>query len=321
VEFGLTPGYAKAMLRQIGRLRPDATVNFTGGEPTLRADLPELIHYAKRAGAARVVLQTNAIRFSRPGYVEQLRDAGLDDALVSLHSSRPHVSDALTGAPGTWAKTTEGIRRALAAGLEITTNVALTTLNTEHLGETIAYIVEELRGVDGVILSPLQPHGNLLHHLELLPRYRDLVVPVRHAARQVRDAGLNLYLSYCENPLCWLLEVFEAEGTPELRAHISRRLSANGCGDCHLSTLMDKDKVKPEPCEGCYFDDVCYGVWREYHGRFGAEELTPVSPPANARPLRRPVSVAPHLSRHEVALSHTALGRRWAGRLRAAATE
>ena len=36
-------------------------------------------------------------------------------------------------------------------------------------------------------------------------------------------------------------------GNPELRNYIARRLEANNCGDCHLSTMMDKDKVKPPP--------------------------------------------------------------------------
>ncbi len=313
VSFHLETPYVRAMLRHIARLRSEATVNFTGGEPTLRDDLPELVAYAKRAGIERVVLQTNAIRFARGPLLDALLDAGLDDVLASFHSHRPDVSDELTGAPGTWHKTVEGIRRATARGLKVTINVVLTTRNLDHVAETIDYAATELGGIDGVILSPLQPHGELLRHLDLLPRYEDLVEPVRAAIARVEAHGLELYLSYCENPLCWLLQVFEVKPSAELRRYIARRLRTNGCGECHLSTLMDKDKLKTARCEGCAMDDVCYGLWRAYHRLFGDSELRPAPPQPGTRPLRRPFSVAPHVARGEVALRHTTLGRRLLG--------
>ena len=109
VEFGLKTGYVTAMLRQIASLRRDATVNFTGGEPTLRSDLPKLVRYGKQLGIERMVLQTNAIRLAQEDYLGALMEAGLDDILVSFHSSREEVSDSMTAAPGTWRKTVAGI--------------------------------------------------------------------------------------------------------------------------------------------------------------------------------------------------------------------
>lgn len=296
VEFSLNTGYVTAMLRQMASLRKDATVNFTGGEPTLRADLPKLVRYAKSLGIERVVLQTNAVRFADKKYLRSLVDAGLDDALVSYHSSRQSVSDEMTGAPGTWAKTVQGIENALEAGLDITLNTVLTTLNTGHLEETIGDALERFQGLHGIILSPLQPHGNVLDHPELMPRYQDLILPVRGAARQIKDAGVHLYLSYCENPLCWLLETFSVDGNADLRAYISRRLNANQCGDCHLSTMMDKDKVKPSKCSTCLMDPVCFGVWGKYHDLYGDSELEPVHTPPGTRALKKKFSIAPHLA-------------------------
>ncbi len=296
VEFSLNTGYVTAMLRRMASLRSNATVNFTGGEPTLRQDLPKLIRYGKSVGIHRMVLQTNAIRFASESYLEEVMTAGLDDALVSFHSSRPDVSDSLTGAPGTWQKTVKGIENALERGLEITLNVVLTTENLDHLEETIAFALERFPGLHGIILSPLQPHGNLLNHTHLMPRYRDLILPVRAAARRIREADVHLYLSYCENPLCWLLDAFDVEGTVELRGYISRRLRANECGDCHLSTTMDKDKVKPSTCDGCLMDEVCFGVWRSYYELYGEEELSSIERPPGLRSLRKKFSVAPHMS-------------------------
>jgi MoaA/NifB/PqqE/SkfB family radical SAM enzyme len=63
-----------------------------------------------------------------------LHDAGLDCALVSLHSPDAAVSDAETRAPGTHVRTVAGIRNLLYAGVQVILNVLMTprTLPTLH---------------------------------------------------------------------------------------------------------------------------------------------------------------------------------------------
>ena len=58
---------------------------FTGGEPTLRDDLPELIAHAEKNGQI-TGLNTNARRLSDPDYVEQLVEAGLDHVQITVES-------------------------------------------------------------------------------------------------------------------------------------------------------------------------------------------------------------------------------------------
>lgn len=299
-EFSSPTRYVKRMLKQIASLKPkDAVVNFTGGEPTLRKDLVMLVAYAKHVGIHRVVLQTNAIRFKQRVYLDALLRAGLDDALVSFHSHIEAVSDEMTRAPGTWRKTHEGIENALEMGLPVSLNVVLTRDNLETFPETIAYICERFPGLEGVIISPLQPHGRITQRMERFPSYTELKAPVRAGAARLLEAGIHFYLSYCENPLCWLLDTFGIAPTQEVRQHISRRLVKNTCDDCHLSTTMDKDKVKTPKCETCYMQDVCFGLWREYYERFGDDELRPAPFPDGGRRLKKRFSVAPYVSEGE----------------------
>jgi MoaA/NifB/PqqE/SkfB family radical SAM enzyme len=299
-DFHSSTKYVKGMLRQIANLKPkDAVVNFTGGEPTLRKDLVMLTAYAKHLGIQRVVLQTNAIRFRDQRYLDALVRAGLDDALISFHSHIPEISDKMTRAPGTWKKTHAGIKNALAAGLPVSLNVVISRDNIDTFGETIEYIINEFPGLEGVIISPLQPHGRILNRLEKFPTYTELKAPIRDGATQLMNADIHFYLSYCENPLCWLLDTFDIKPTPEVRRYIVRRLNANTCGDCHLSTTMDKDKVKTDSCETCYMQDVCFGLWRSYDDNFGHDELRPAAFPEGGRRLKKPFSVAPYISQGE----------------------
>ena len=60
---------------------------FTGGEPTLREDLPELIAHAEHNGQI-TGLNTNARRLSDARYVEKLVEAGLDHVQITLEVER-----------------------------------------------------------------------------------------------------------------------------------------------------------------------------------------------------------------------------------------
>ena len=114
-------------------------VVFTGGEPTLRDDLPELIAHAERNGQVSG-LNTNARRLSDPGYVDKLVAAGLDHVQVTLESADPAIHDALVGAPGAWAQTVAGLRQALATRLFVMTNTTLLRPNSAHLSQTLDFL-------------------------------------------------------------------------------------------------------------------------------------------------------------------------------------
>lgn len=57
---------------------------FTGGEPTLRDDLPELIAHAEKLGMVSGLL-TNGLRLTDELYLDRLLQAGLDHLLLVLH--------------------------------------------------------------------------------------------------------------------------------------------------------------------------------------------------------------------------------------------
>lgn len=80
-------------------------VVLAGREPTLRADLPELIAALKAAGASVVELETNARRLTTPRYVRSLVDAGLDELTVKLFATTPEAWDQHTAAPGSFFQT------------------------------------------------------------------------------------------------------------------------------------------------------------------------------------------------------------------------
>ncbi len=125
---------------------------FTGGEPTLRPDLPELVAHAERLGQISG-LNTNGRRLSEPGYIEKLVAAGLDHVQITVETHDASLHDTLVGAAGAWQQTIAGLRQALAAKLFVMTNTTLLHPNSAELGATLDFLAD--LGVPTVGLNAL----------------------------------------------------------------------------------------------------------------------------------------------------------------------
>lgn len=122
----LTTGQWKQVIDRLDRAGVPM-VTFTGGEPTLREDLPELVDHAKRMVTR---LNTNGVKLTKD-LVQQLKAAGLDSVQVTLYSQDAAVHNALVGSEH-HADTVQGIRNAVAAGLDISINTPLCRKNADY---------------------------------------------------------------------------------------------------------------------------------------------------------------------------------------------
>jgi radical SAM protein with 4Fe4S-binding SPASM domain len=127
-------------------------VVFTGGEPTLREDLPDLIRYAEGQGQI-TGLNTNARRLADPSYLTALVDAGLDHVQITLESHDPHIHDEMVSTKGAWKQTVAGLRHALDSPLYVMTNTTMLKNNQDAIGETLDFLIET--GVPTIGLNAL----------------------------------------------------------------------------------------------------------------------------------------------------------------------
>lgn len=129
-------------------------VTFTGGEPTLREDLVELVE----AAAWFVTrLNTNG-RLLSPQLCHDLYEASLDSVQVTLYSADGAVHNALVGTDG-FDDTVQGIRNAVEAGLIVSVNTPLCSLNGDY-AETLRFA--HSLGVRYATCSGLIPSGSAI---------------------------------------------------------------------------------------------------------------------------------------------------------------
>jgi radical SAM protein with 4Fe4S-binding SPASM domain len=114
-------------------------LTFTGGEPTLREDLPELLLYAQNKGIVTGLI-TNGRKLKDKTYVGTLEKTGLDFIQVTLESHKPKIHDLMTATKGSWKETVDGIKNIIPTQIYATTNTTLSKYNASDFLETIDFL-------------------------------------------------------------------------------------------------------------------------------------------------------------------------------------
>lgn len=84
-------------------------VRLAGREPTMRADLRDVVSGLIGAGATGVEIETNGRMLGYASYVRALRDAGVTRLVVKLFGADEASWEAHTRVPGSYAQTLRGI--------------------------------------------------------------------------------------------------------------------------------------------------------------------------------------------------------------------
>ena len=114
---------------------------FTGGEATLRNDLPELIRHAEANGQI-TGLNTNARRLSDEKYVQKLVEAGLDHVQVTVESWDEQIHDEMMQAKGAFKQTIAGLGNALQSDLYVMTNTTMLRTNAHTIPDTLDFLAD-----------------------------------------------------------------------------------------------------------------------------------------------------------------------------------
>lgn len=137
---------------------PLKTVVLSGGEPTLRPDLPEIVRFLRSQGLAAQII-TNGTNLT-----ESLVDATVSGSCyqVSLLSWRREEHDRLTGNPGAWDAVIDGMTNVHLAGGHLIAVFVATRQNYTDIGPT-AHLALML-GANSLLYNRINAGAANLHH-------------------------------------------------------------------------------------------------------------------------------------------------------------
>lgn len=139
------------------------TVTFTGGEPTLRTDIVEILRHSRRKGLL-IRMLVNATRVT-PTFASLLRETGTEQICVSIYGATEATYERMTAVSGSYAAFLRGLNMLAEADLPVIVRMPVTTLNhhevsdclrlAKHLGLPFQYCFDIIPMVTG-IRAPLE---------------------------------------------------------------------------------------------------------------------------------------------------------------------
>lgn len=258
-----TPDAVRLLER--GRREGAVEVDFGGGEPTLRQDLPELARRAKILGYERVGVKSNGLRLCYPEVVAELREAGVDRFALPVWGPTPAAHDALALTEGAFEMMEMALKHVLDLGAEAQVDVLLTTETVPRLTELTRSLAALGARLFEFRLFCLFGSGGALP--ELLPTLEDAGRAVVAAARAAPEARC----STPHVPACFL------PGAPGLYTDIreARLVIAAPGGTFPVEASPFEAGVKARRCAGCAEDARCGGMRPEYLERHPETGLRP----------------------------------------------
>lgn len=138
----------------------DGAVQLTGGEPTTRSDLAEIILMGRQKGFWGIELNTNGLVIAqRPGYLEGLVAAGLTGVFLSFDGLTGDVYEGTCGRDILDVKL-RAIERCRECGMQVVLSVAVVSgLNDGQLGDILRFACENSDVVAGIALQPAFTSG------------------------------------------------------------------------------------------------------------------------------------------------------------------
>ena len=246
-------------------------VVFTGGEPTIRKDILELVKYAKQLNFETIQIQTNARMLSYKEFCRKIIKAGANEFSPAIHGHNKQLHDSLTRAEGSFDQTVKAIKNLKELNQYIITNTVVVKQNYKHLKE-IAQLLANLK-VDQFQFAFMHAVGNADKNFsQLMPR-------ITEAAKYIKeglDIGIrnNIKVMAEAMPLC-TMKGYE-KYCSEFYIPKTEIRDLNSYDPAFENTRRQHGKMKFPRCKECKYDNVCEGPWKEYPERLGTKEFQPV---------------------------------------------
>lgn len=221
-------------------------VTFTGGEPTLRKDLPDLVEYAEDLGIITGLI-TNGRKLKNKALVNKLVTAGIDHFQLTIESHDSKIHDQLCGVKGAWEETVQGIKNVVPTPVYIMTNTTLTPFNVKEIEKTVEFLGS--LGIDHFAANSIIKSGG--------GKQEELALPLEEL-----DEVLTRILKTAEKKemsFIWYSPTRYCEFNP-----IEKGLGMKQCSASHIAMAIEPDGAVL-PCQS-YFEplgNILTTKWRK----------------------------------------------------------
>lgn len=198
----------KVIIDKINNEAKVPSISFTGGEPTLRPDLPELIRYAKSLDM-RVNLISNGTLINDE-MINKFIDAGLDSAQISMEGTNADKHDAIVGQSGAFQHVISIVKALKKAGIHTHTNTTITRHNIDDCLNLPAFVKHEL-GNERFSMNLIIPTGSGALNQDLVVKYSEIGVVIEQLLKESEKNNVE-FMWYSPIPMCMFNTIIHGLG-------------------------------------------------------------------------------------------------------------
>lgn len=261
-----------------GRQNGFKTIEFSGGEPTIRKDIFALVDFAKKTGYKDIGVISNGRMFAYEDFCRRMIESGLTYAIISLHGRDKKTQERISRAAGSFSQTTKGIKNLTAAKLPVAVSTAVNKFNYQGLpkfGDFIAKL-----GVRWWMLCDLVAEGNAGgNYAALAVPYPKLFLEFKKLAKtavkfkRIHFRAFPLCVlppDFFENEKISVVDLKSMKERAKQTGYKPRRITFSRRG----GRFRDKYRAFPgKICDGCRFSAVCGGIPKDYMKIYGLKEF------------------------------------------------
>ena len=162
-------------------------IGFSGGEPLLNKDLPELIKKASDLG-----FYTNLITSgvgAEEGLVKKLKEAGLKNVQIGIQSSEKEIMTLLTNNKTAYEQKIKFAKEVKEAGMQIVINATIHKLNIDHVDKIIEFAHN--LGAEYLEIANVQYYGWALENIDKLLPSKEQITEAKRVTNIYRDNKEN----------------------------------------------------------------------------------------------------------------------------------
>ncbi len=207
------------------------SVQFTGGEPTLREDLPEIVQAAKEIGYSHVQLNTNGIRLCHdPTLATRLKAAGVSNLYMSFDGMTPQTD------PKNYWEAQGALENCYKAGIGVVlVPTVIGGVNDHELGDIIRFGEQNIHVVRSVNFQPVSLVGRMPEKLRMRQRITIPGAIKRIEAQTDGDIAREHWFPVpCAKQITDFVEAVKQEPKYRLSIHFA----------CGMATYVFKDTDK-----------------------------------------------------------------------------
>lgn len=189
----------KEILRKTG---PQTSIQITGGEPTTRKNLSDIVLLGRFLGFSAIEINTNGVMIGKdPAYVQELAEAGISGIYLQFDGLTSSVYEKIRGADLLERKL-KAIENCRKAGVQVV--LAMTVIagiNDDQLGAVLEFAMENRDVIVGIAYQPAFGSGRFEVPMEQRLTMGDVIFMLSEQSKGLLEP-YDFWPLGCAHPLC-----------------------------------------------------------------------------------------------------------------------